>query len=483
MEANSRDCTFWQIIKNDKGDDKIYIIQSIFITFLERNGYRKLINGPSYQLIKITRGSIIEVVETHSIREKIKDFLYSQNLKEVWEVFLYNDYLSKKYIESLKSISISFNYGSESTAVFFYENGVLFVTQEICQLNDYEIFEGYVWKNNINRRKIESKEFDGCEFQKFLYNISGQSQERLICLETAIGYLLHTHKDPALTKAIILIDEEMDNEQSQGGTGKSLIAEGIKKVIPVLKKDGKQLKSNDKFFFADVELFHEVIVFDDVKRNFDFESLYSVLTGDMPIEKKYKNPTNLEFKDVPKVLITSNYVVIGTGGNSEKRRKVIFEVNSYYRVTTSITQEFGHRFFDDWNNEEWLKFDNYMISCVKKFLEHGLLEAPYINAKKNRLIEETNKDFVEFLNDVLADPGSFGGDIKVPHCKFDRAQLFDKFIEINPHLKWQISPHSFKKWIDTYAGIMEIEIKNQKSNGKNFTYFYDVIKIQSIDYE
>lgn len=85
---------------------------------------------------------------------------------------------------------------------------------------------------------------------------------------------MHTDKDPAFTKAIILIDEiiDLENNKSEGGTGKSLIAGSIGKIIPTLRKNGKLLKTNDRFFFSDVDPHHKLVVFDDVMRDFDFES-------------------------------------------------------------------------------------------------------------------------------------------------------------------------------------------------------------------
>ena len=29
--------------------------------------------------------------------------------------------------------------------------------------------------------------------------------------------------------------------------------------------------------------------------------------------------------------------------------------------------DFKHRFFDDWNEVEWVKFHNYILKCVRVF--------------------------------------------------------------------------------------------------------------------
>lgn len=476
QEIDNNELQFWQEIESKQGI-VINIIKSDFIKFLENRGYRKLIQNKDFLLVKIVENSIVVIIEVHSVREEVKNYLRSINRKDVWEIFMGQDYLCKKFIEGLDSVHIDFDYGTENNAIFFYKNGVLNLTAQNFNLTPYTKYEGYVWEDQILNRNFSQVLFEDCEFKKFCWNIAGQKADRIEPLETLIGYLLHTYKDPSLTKAIILIDEniDMENNKSEGGTGKSLIAESIKRIVPTLRKNGKLLKANDKFFFADVESFHKVIVFDDVKIDFSFEALYSMITGDMPIEKKYKNPTVMDFKDVPKVIITSNYIVMGTGGNSENRRKIVFEVNSHYRENPSIIEEFGHRFFDDWTESEWLKFDNYLMYCVQQFLNNGLIEAESINENKNRLIQETNTDFVGFMEVVLENPSLNNGDIKDNRVRFDKAILLQMFIAENPEHTKLITPNSFKKWIDIYAENKEIKFEHQKSNGKSYVIFHHVI--------
>ena len=184
-----------------------------------------------------------------------------------------------------------------------------------------------------------------------------------------IGYLLHTFKDPSLSKSIILMDSEIDVEynEASGGTGKSLIGKAISQILPILFIDGKTMKSQDKFRLSGLNNYHRIIFFDDVKKDFDFESLYPLITGDLYIEKKYKNAVVIPSSETPKILITSNYVVKGGGGNAEKRRKIEYEGSSYFKEVQTPLEEFGHRFFDDWDKTEWVKFDNFMetVSTIR----------------------------------------------------------------------------------------------------------------------
>ncbi len=64
-----------------------------------------------------------------------------------------------------------------------------------------------------------------------LKNISDHdiSDDRNFTMISAIGYLLHGFKDKSNTRAIILVDEKIpsDDDQANGGTGKSLFCDAI----------------------------------------------------------------------------------------------------------------------------------------------------------------------------------------------------------------------------------------------------------------
>lgn len=458
---------FWKEIPTGT-TPKIEIVNTELIKFLETLGYRKYVKETSFELVKIIDSSVVRPVEVFMIRDEVKECLLRIQREDVWEEFLKTDYLQKRITESLEKISIDFNYGDDDNAVFFYLNGALKVSKDTITIIPYDEFEGYVWENQIVKRSFSETNSHNIEFRTFCWHLCNHDEDRFKSLRSILGYLLHSYKDPSLTKAIVFIDEiiDVESDRSEGGTGKSLLADSLSKIIPSLRKNGKNLKSSDKFFFADVESYHRIIVFDDVKKDFDFESLYSMITGDMPLEKKYKNPTIISFKDVPKVvLITSNYIVKGTGGNSERRRKSEFEVSDYYRENPSIIEEFGHRFFDDWDDNEWNLFDNYMIENVQLFLEEGIIESTPINLLQNRLVLETCTEFAVFIEEAILNPTEFGGSIEADSVTFNKGAFFRKFITDNTEIK--SNPIQLKKWLDIYADCKGYSISHRKSNGQS----------------
>ena len=54
---------------------------------------------------------------------------------------------------------------------------------------------------------------------------------------------------------------------------------------------------------------------------------------------------------------------------------------------------------NDWSGEEFEKFDNYMIFCLQKYLNNGLIVQSSKNLKLRKVIAETSKDFIDWIKD------------------------------------------------------------------------------------
>jgi len=92
-------------------------------------------------------------------------------------------------------------------------------------------------------------------------------------LESTLGYLIHSYKDKTDQKAIIFNDQEIDDNPN-GGSGKSLMLAALGYFRRVVKIDGKAFNpGKSDFVYQRVNLDSQILAFDDVKRNFDFEQL------------------------------------------------------------------------------------------------------------------------------------------------------------------------------------------------------------------
>ena len=134
----------------------------------------------------------------------------------------------------------------------------------------------------------------------------------------------------------------------------------VKKVDTI---DGKQFDFNKNFAYQTLNADTQVLVFDDVEKSFNFESLFSIITEGITIEKKNKDAIKIPFAKSPKIAMTTNYAIKGAG-NSFARRKWELELHQYYSKDYTPLDEFGRLMFGDWNDDDWCEFDNYMIGCL-----------------------------------------------------------------------------------------------------------------------
>jgi hypothetical protein len=465
---------FWSEITDSKGNTKLAIVKRLLIECIEDMGYRKYNLKGGFTLVKIENDRIIDLAYEFNIRDEIKEYLLSNKHEEAWELFLNINNLSSYIIESIQTIIIEHEHGDKNTGYLFFLNGVLKIQSDKILLIKYSDYPSYLWKEQIIQRNfVELEDKKQSHFREFCIHLASMEEKTYYNLMSIIGYMLHSYKDPLITRAVILLDKDIDSENglANGGTGKSLLAECIGKMTPTLFRKGKNANTNERFYFADLELFHKVVVFDDVSENFDFEALYSMITAGIPIERKYKNPLVIPFKDSPKILISSNYTVLSRLGNSEERRKIEFEVSGYFRDTKTPFQHFGHTFFIDWDEEEWQKFDNYMVSTLQYYLKFGVNQVTTENVAKNQLIRSTSKEFVNFMSLALNNPELFGGTkIDENRVRLDKSIFCDKFRqEIN-----QIQGYTnikIKQWIDIYAQFKKYQINHFKSNSKSLVEF------------
>lgn len=437
------------------------INKKLLIDLLECNSFYKLsITNNEYILVQLVQGCIINKVSSFVLKDAVFQYLEEKKKEKTKELFYNKEIFNNNLITSLHTIECKQHIGDKDTAYLYYKNGVLEIKKNHCEIIEYRHFKNYLWSEQIINREIVlplSGDFEDFCFNKFLRNISGQTEERYNSLISIIGYLLHNFKDKSFAKAIIFTDEDVDISgiSANGGKGKSVLSSALSLMANMCKKEGKNIETGNRFFFQEVEPYNGILYFDDVKQDFNFESLYSVITGDMTIEKKHKTPITIPFEESPKILISSNYIVSGKDGYTDERRRIDFEFSSYYSKNRTPLDEFGHIFFDDWTPEDWHKFDSLMIYCIQYYLNNGLIQAPKIRLQENKIIQSTHPVFFEFAESNLLQGNSY-----------NKKDLFDKFISENQEEVGKITPILFKKWLDIYLQhYKKWKYEHCKSNG------------------
>jgi hypothetical protein len=289
-----------------------------------------------------------------------------------------------------------------------------------------------------------------CNYRQFIRNICGDDDGRVESMESTIGFLLHAYKNLSFCPAVILNDEVI-SDNPEGGTGKGLFMNALARMKKVVTIDGKSFTFERSFAYQLVSADTQILVFDDVKKYFDFERLFSVVTEGLTLEKKNKDAIKIPFSKSPKIAITTNYAIKGSG-NSFARRKWELELHQYYTKAFTPLDEFGKLMFGDWNDDDWCEFDNYMIGCLKSYLHTGLVRSKFVNLKIRQLSAETAHDFIEWCGLVEGQPKNNTLETGI---RLYKNELYNDFVneypDYGPKSKMTISRTKFYKWLVAYG--------------------------------
>jgi hypothetical protein len=442
---------FWHYSK--KGS--VIIDSYSYKMWLESNGFYKYYpdGADGFVFIRVENNLIDNTSE-----EKLKDFVLYCLLKasefKVYEFLASNSkFFKEDYLNLLDNINVQFKDDTIDTGYIYFKNCAVLVTPADIKLIDYMDLGGFVWKKHIIDYVFEKSKTIECDFKKFISLVSNSDITRSQSLETTIGYLMHSFKTSANNKAIILNDETI-SENPNGGSGKGIFWNALSKVKRVADINGKSFSFDKTFPYQTVSADTQILVFDDVNKNFKFENLFSVITEGITLEKKNKDAIKVPVSKSPKIIITTNYTIGGVGGSFE-RRKWELEFSSHFSSKHTPLNEFGKMLFDEWNDKEWLKFYNYMIHCLQMYLSEGLVKHDFQNLETRKFIKETSFEFYEWCHEE--DNIEF-------NARLYKSTLFNRFIEEYPDFKKWLSQKKFWQWIDIYISH----------------YKYDVIKSRDI---
>jgi hypothetical protein len=464
VEEENAKQTFWE--KNDRGVLKLIHIQ--FKQFLEDNGFYKYCpeGGKNYIFVKVTNNLI-----DHTSEKEIKDFVLT-HLFELDDIAVYNffadntRFFKEEFLSMLSTIEIYFIGDTKDASYLYYKNCAVKITKDSILTIDYMDLGGYVWKDHVIDRNFNICGVTGkCDFKKFVSNINGSDENRIKTMESTIGFLLHGYKNLSFCPAVILNDEVI-SDNPEGGTGKGLLMSALSKMKKLVVIDGKAFAFEKSFAYQLVSADTQILCFDDVKKHFDFERLFSVVTEGLTLEKKNKDAIKIPFSKSPKIAITTNYAIKGAG-NSFARRKWELELHQYYRMNFTPRDEFGKMMFGDWNDDDWCEFDNYMIGCLMGYLRTGLVKSKFVNLKIRQLSAETCHEFIEWCGLVDNNDKNVVLQTNVRLYKNDLYSNFiDEYPDYGPRGRMTISRTKFYKWLIAYAiykeGTMPQEDRDQQ---------------------
>ena len=467
---------FWyEVVETNKTTGEVKTVYKFSYNraceFLENNGfYKYYLSEGKYQLIHVDHVKhIVELVSELRIKEFMFDFLKSDNSSEYYEVREMfrrgvKMYANTNVFDGLNYYNPLFKRDTQTQSFAYFKNCFLEITDQGIIERDYSQQEAFIWKKQIVDIEYKHVENNNCDFNKFItFAITGRKvtpeeytedeMKKYQSMCSTIGYMLHSYKNPALTKAVIAVDrtKRMSSSESNGGTGKSLFSKAIGKMLNMTIIDGANFKFDYEFAFQQCNVDTALINFNDVNKNFDFTRLFGMITEEFSFSKKGKDAITLSFADSPKIFISTNQSMRGDG-NSHSRRQQIVEFSDYF-IKVDPVAEFGHRLFDDWTPGEWTAFYSFMVDCIQYFLANGLIDFPVENYEHNKLVDMAGEEFIDFIQEALYDDSGM-----MVNWKDQQPKLLHKaYIEANKS-KALTKLNTFTKYIRMWAHVNGLEI-------------------------
>lgn len=446
---------FWEYDFNGEPKIKPFKLK----TFLESKSFAKYYpDDGSNAFIFITKDdNFLDIVSEY----QIKDFVL-KDLQDRYEIDIFDIAAEKtkiftyQYLSILDTANVEVVKDGKDYAMLYYQNKAVRVEKDKITELSYNDLEGYVWRNNIITRDYKNVDHHESEFRSFVWYISGQNQDRYNSFKSIIGYLLHSYKNSANNKAIILNDEKI-SDNPNGGSGKGLLTAAIGKMKNLSVIDGKTFDFTKSFPYQTVSTDSQVLAFDDAKKNFKFEQLFSLITEGITLEYKGKDAIKLSVEKSPKILISTNYTIESNGGSFERRMFEI-ELSNFFSAHYTPMDQFGRMMFDEWDSDEWARFDKYMINCLQYYLENGLVAYEHVNLKIRKITNSTSREFVDFMKEQ----NLFNG-MRVDYRQL-KTSFTNDYRDFEQH-KW-FTQNLFNKWLGLYFEFAGFKHESIVSNGQ-----------------
>lgn len=382
------------------------------LQYLSQEGfYSYKVNGDKYSVYRVIDG-IANRCETSDVIKFILDTVMHKKTprgeyKCVYdfhrEVFVRtpNRFFGDSKIQMLPPLDNSTLRDTKDCAYFAFVNGIVRVTKDEVKLFPYKDIlkdDKLVLGSKIIKRGVkvvDREEALASDFALFTSRAVGDDGFSALC--RSMGYMLHCYKDASRAKMVFYSDANKGDGIARGRSGKSLCANlAISQLRKVSVINGKQFSSNDRFMLDGFDVESDIISFQDMRKAFDKETLYNMITGDLQVSKKYMSTRIIPFEYSPKIIADSNYG-ISLIGSSDVGRINVIGFDNYYSDIHQPIHEFGKVFFSEWTEQDWNKFYTFMFYCVQMYLNQGLSNYRLDEMMSNNLYTMYPMELVEMV--------------------------------------------------------------------------------------
>jgi hypothetical protein len=451
--------------------------------FLQNRGFGRLrLLDKSYRFVHLDP-PVVRPIDASDARDYLFQFAQHYCKKEVNEMLIkgVSQYVGPDKLSLLRFVEPNFIKPNRESQYFYFDKTCWYITRDAIKEQGYESLPHHIWEEQ--RKNIPGKSLgsplihftmvDGkcdyeisdagnsCHFLQFLRNTSnftwrkradqiedGEENEdhiHLLSKLCAIGYMVMESKDNNVARAVIGMDgKQSEVGESNGRSGKSLIGELMRNVIPTAYIPGKRSDIfNDQFVWNDVQENTKLVFIDDVLQSFNFEFLFPNITGDWSINYKGGRRITVPFAQSAKIYIATNHAIRGTG-SSFTDRQWLLAFSDFYNDKHKPVDDFGTLFFVEWDYDQWNLTWNLLANCIQLYLEFGVVQAPGERLEMRKLRQEITEPLIAWADEYFSDPAHM-------NCRLVKKELYDAFCTYDPSQRKFISMTLFKKKFVMYC--------------------------------
>ena len=492
---------FWEKDETRRGEPLKFVYTNA-MTFLERRGFHVYERSDdNYILIRVEDG-IVRSVSPRKISNFIHDFAKAYLPKDVRELLLRGgtQYVGPYQMEQLEPFKGAFFEPSRGLDYLFFKDKAWKITDGGIKANDIREIRFNIWQDAVHDfsgiellpplfdiRLDELGDYHialtetgkRCHFLQFLVNASNftwrkenptqediaSNAQHLVSKIAAFGYLATSYKDMGQAKAVIAMDGKIQEfDEANGRTGKSLLGQALKQIFPRNKSlDGKALgvgNNNRQFIWEGLDERSRIVIGDDLMKDFDFDSLFSLITSDWPVNPKGQAAYTVPFAKAPKIYLSSNYSVSGDG-SSYRARQWPLAFSDFYNEEHQPVQDFGALFFEEWDTDQWTLFWNLVAQCIQAYFRFGYVPAPDGRLEDRRLVQQIGEDFMTWADDYF-EPEN--GHLNIRILRSDMYKAFIENVQSTRGSKVTYSPKSFSMRLGYYIRLKKLFLNPQLYN-------------------
>lgn len=498
---------FWSISFDEKNRKKVDIDLIDLRSWLHVNGYRCWRNEEGKRvLVKVSKG-IIHSVDEYDVREFVLSFVFKATKDRAVHLVFAESIDSRLSIPKLLQLQLLVTNAGRPTADaqrFYYRNSQLRISGKDIEVS---ALKGPVWEENLidrqfqRERIFEAFEPDGrgsfrvrltdagreSEFLTYLLRTCDMWDGRMRTAQqdgefwrhvanriTSIGYLLRDYRDMGEDKAVVAMDATMvEVGVNNGRSGKSLVGKALKQMVSQAFIDGPNLENNDQFIFSDVRKTTRNVFLDDIKQEFDFTKFKSRITGELNVNVKQGGRFVIPYNESPKFYLTSNHALDGLDPSC-MARIVFMSFSSWYHDGHSPETEFGHLFFEGWDERQWQLFDNLMAECVMIYIRSaegrwgapnkGLISPPMDDLNRRTYRQEMGETFLAWA-ELYFGPGSGNLDRRIA-----RKTIYEAYLDEYGIKSTQMTSKTFRQKLVAYCRYAGLHLNAHRpsKDGESF---------------